>query len=96
VADRCTTCGGHDIRKHHQCAGFLVNVLVRPLPLFPDPLLTEEQLEIVIGQRGGREGPWPLKTGAIRVASTESVSTGERDDFLVIESRGFSQLIPGL
>ncbi len=40
---------GYDVRKHHQCAGFLVNVLVRPLPLFPDPLLIEKQLEIVVG-----------------------------------------------
>lgn len=43
----------YNLRQHHQCASFLVNILVRPLPLFPDPLLTEEQLEVVIGHRRG-------------------------------------------
>jgi hypothetical protein len=30
------------------------------------------------------------------MASTESVSTSERDDFLVIESKDLNQRIPGL
>jgi len=85
-----------DVRKHHQCAGFLVNELIRPLPLFPDPLFTEKQLEVVIGQRSWREGPGTFKAGAIWVASTESVSTGEGDDLLVIKSTVLSQVIPGL
>ena len=50
---RPNTRGEYNLRQHHQCAGFLVNILVRPLPLFPDPLLTEEQLEVVIGHRRG-------------------------------------------
>lgn len=76
----------NDLRKHHQCAGFLVSILLRPIPLFPDPLLIEEQLVVVIGHRDWGEGPWPFKSGAIRMTSTESVSTREGDDFLVIES----------
>jgi hypothetical protein len=96
VRARPNTHGKYNLREHHQCAGFLVNILVRPLPLFPDPLLTEEQLEVVIGHSGGREGPWSFKTRAIRVASTESVSTGEGDDFLVIESTVLGQAIQGL
>lgn len=83
--------GEHDLRKHHQSAGLLIRVLLRPAPLSPDPLLTEEQLEEVIGECSGRERPWPFKTGAIRVASTESVGTNEGDDFLVIESINFQE-----
>jgi hypothetical protein len=86
----------NDLRKHHQCAGFLVSILFRPIPLFPDPLLIEKQLEVVIGHRGWGEGPWPFKAGAIWMASTESVSTSEGDNFLVIESTVLSQATQGL
>lgn len=75
-----------DIREHHQCSGLLVGKLLRPVPLSPDPLLAEEQLEVVIGDRRGGEGPRPLETRAILVAAAEGMSTGEGDDFLVIES----------
>lgn len=75
-----------DLRKHHQRASFLIGKLLRAIPLSPDPLLTEEQFEIVIGYRGGREGPWPFETGAIRVAATKGVRTRKGNDFLVIES----------
>jgi hypothetical protein len=60
--------------------------LLRTTPLSPDPLLVEEQLEVVIGDRGGGEGPGSFETRAIRVAAAEGVSTGEGDDFLVVES----------
>ena len=43
----------YELRKHHQSAGFLVDVLAWPLPLFPDPFLIEEQLVEVIGHRSG-------------------------------------------
>ena len=39
----------HDSREHHQSAGFLVGILLRSVPLSPDPLLIAEQLEEVIG-----------------------------------------------
>jgi hypothetical protein len=32
-------CGGRDIREHHQTSGLLVGILLRPVPLSPDPLL---------------------------------------------------------
>jgi hypothetical protein len=75
-----------DLRKHHQRASFLVGKLFWAIPLSPDPLLTEEQLEEVIGHRGGREGPWTFETGTIRMAATEGVGTREGNNFLVIES----------
>ena len=78
------------LRKHHQSASFLVGVLLRPVPFSPDPLLIAEQLEVVIGERGRRKGPWSFETRAIRMASTESVGTGESDNFLVIESTEWS------
>lgn len=86
----------NDLRKHHQSAGFLVSILFRPIPLFPDPLLIEEQLIVVIGHRGWGEGPWPFIAAAIRMASTKSVSTSEGDDFLVIKSTILSQATQGL
>jgi hypothetical protein len=75
-----------NLRKHHQIASFLVSILLRATPLFPDPLLTEEQLEKVVAYSGRREGPWTLKTGTIGMAATERVGTREGNDFLVIES----------
>lgn len=78
--------GGRDIREHHQSSGLLVGILLRPAPLSPDPLLAEEKLVVVIGDRRGGEGPRALETRAIRVAAAEGMSTGEGDDFLVVES----------
>jgi hypothetical protein len=79
------------LRKHHQSASFLVGKLLRPVPFSPDPLLIVEQLVVVIGERGRREGPWSFETRAIWMTSTESVGTGEGDNFLVIESTVESQ-----
>jgi hypothetical protein len=75
-----------DLRKHHQIASFLIGKLLRAIPLSPYPLLIKEQLEVVIGHRSGREGPWTFETGAIRVAATKGVGAGESNNFLVIES----------
>ncbi len=81
-----TAHAGRDVREHHQSSSLLVGKLLRAVPLFPDPLLVEEQLVVVISDRGGGEGPWPFETRTIRVAAAEGMSTGEGDDFLVVES----------
>ncbi len=60
--------------------------LLRTIPLSPVPLLIQKKLEVFVGDDSGRKSPWALETGSICVASSESVSPAQSNNFLVIKS----------
>lgn len=73
------------LRKHHEGTGLLVLKLLGTVPLPPHPRLVKEQLEEVIRQRRRGERPGSIEARTIPVATTERMSTRERDNLLVIE-----------
>jgi hypothetical protein len=72
--------------QHHQRLRLDVLELLGAVPLLVGPLLLEQQLEVVVGHGGGREGPGPVVPRAIGVAAPERVGAGQRDHFLVGEA----------
>jgi hypothetical protein len=56
---------GHVRGQHHQSLGRAVGKLSGTAPLPPRPLLVKEQLEVVVGEGGGREGPGTIESGSI-------------------------------
>jgi len=63
-----------------------VSYLLRTIPLLPVPLLVQEQLVVLVCHNSGGESPWAIKTTAISVATTKSMSTAQGNNFLVIEA----------
>ena len=49
-------------------------------------LLIDQELVEVVGEGGRGESPWALKARAVNVAASDSVSTSESDNFLVVEA----------
>jgi hypothetical protein len=50
------------------------------------PLLIKEQSVVVIGHDGWAESPWTLETASVGVATTESVSTAQSNNLLIVEA----------
>lgn len=65
---------------------FWVTYLLRSLPVLPLPLFAQEQLIVLVGNDGWREGPWSLESTASGVATTQSVSSRKSNNLLVIET----------
>lgn len=76
----------HVSGQHHEALGLDILKLLGTIPLLVRPLLLEEQLEVVVGQGSGREGPGAVKAGAVGVAAAEGVGAREGDHGTVIES----------
>lgn len=77
---------GHVGRQHHQGFGLGILELLGTVPFLPAPLLLEQQLVVVVGQRRGAEGPGPVEAGSIGVASAQGVRAREGDNLLVVET----------
>lgn len=60
--------------------------LLWTIPLSPAPFLIEKKLVVLVGEDGGGESPWTLEAGAVSVATSQSVSSRERNDLLVVEA----------
>jgi hypothetical protein len=76
----------HISGQHHERLGLDVLELLGAVPLLVSPLLVEQQLVVVVGHGGGREGPWAVEAGAISVAAAQSVRAGQSNHFLVAET----------
>ncbi|KAI3477905.1 hypothetical protein L1887_60212 [Cichorium endivia] len=76
----------HVGHEHHEALGRLVLELGRAVPLAHVPLFLHEQVEVLVGERGGGKRPGTLEAGAVGVATAEGVRTGERHDLLVVEA----------
>lgn len=72
--------------QHHERLGLDVLELLGAVPLLVRPLLFDQQLEVVVGQRGGAEGPGAIVAGAVRVAAAERVGAGQRNHGAVVEA----------
>lgn len=60
--------------------------LLRAIPLLPLPLLVQKELVVIIGHNSWRECPRTIETATIGMATTESMGTGQSNNFLVIEA----------
>jgi hypothetical protein len=45
-----------------------------------------QEPEVLVGEGGGGELPWSVKAGSVSVTSAQGVSTGQSDNFLVVEA----------
>src|ERR1700722_6450780 len=65
----------HICRQHHERLGRHVLKLLGAAPLLPCPLLLNQELVVVVGEGGWREGPWAVIATSVSVATSESVGT---------------------
>ena len=56
------------------------------VPLLLRPLLREQELEVIVGEGGRREGPRTLVARAVGVAAAEAVGAAQRHDLAVGEA----------
>mmetsp|Transcript_4883 Transcript_4883/g.6962 ORF Transcript_4883/g.6962 Transcript_4883/m.6962 type:complete len:202 (+) Transcript_4883:276-881(+) len=81
-----------EVRWEHHEAASAVLVLQRASPGFAlvgplhEPILLFELHEELVGESGGRVGPWAPVAAAVGVASPEGVAAGEGDDLAVGEA----------
>ena len=73
-------------REHHERVRRFVLELLRAVPLLPDPLLVQEQLEVLIRHARRRERPRPVVPRPVGVAAPQRVPAEQRDDLLVVEA----------
>ena len=81
-----------DLRKHHKRASLLVLKLLGTIPLSPDPSFIKEKLEEIVCDSGRRESPRSIIARAVLVTPTESMSTRECDNLLVVEAHTVEDL----
>lgn len=67
---------GNFSRQHHDICVVLINPLpAAVLQVLLDPFASRNSLEIFIGKDGGGLLPWTFKSTAVRVTTTQSMST---------------------
>lgn len=66
--------------------------LLGTVPLPPVPLLVQEQLVVLVGHDGRREGPRTIEAAAVGVAASEGVGAAQCDDLLVVEAHAIEDV----
>lgn len=77
---------GHVSGQHHQRLGLLVLELLRTIPLALNPVATQELSVEVVGEDSGGGSPRTIETRAVGVAASQSVSTQQGDNLLIVEA----------
>jgi hypothetical protein len=70
----------------------VIAYLLGTIPLLPLPGLLQQEAVVVVGEDGWRKGPRAIEAGSVRVATTQSVGTGQSDDFLIVETHAVEDI----